>query len=102
VSNYQLSPHALADLRAIIEGRAEYFGSESADELEQELLAAFSRIAVTPGLGHRRSDLTPKPYFFYAVQPYLIVYLRQVDPLPILGVLHAARDVRRLLKRRSA
>jgi plasmid stabilization system protein ParE len=48
VSNYQLSPHALADLRAIIEGRAEYFGSESADELEQELLAAFSRIAVTP------------------------------------------------------
>jgi plasmid stabilization system protein ParE len=69
------------------------------DSGAEAFLSAFLRLADNPGLGHRREDLTPKPYFFYTIHPYLIVYARESDPLPILGVLHGSRDVQRILRR---
>jgi plasmid stabilization system protein ParE len=101
VSEFQLSPHALTDLREIVSNRAEYFGEEDSHRLEEDLLAAFERLATTPGLGHPRRDLTSQPYFFYLNDPYFIVYLRNVDPLPVIAVLHSARDVRKLLRMRT-
>jgi antitoxin ParD1/3/4/toxin ParE1/3/4 len=98
---YQLAPTAIADLEEILLNRSEHSGPEAAAQLEENLLSAFERLAFTPGLGHRRSDLTRKPYFFYLVDPYLIVYARHVDPLPILAILHAARNVRAVLARRK-
>jgi len=100
VNAFELSSRALDDLRSIIRHRAKSHGVDSADDLEDEFLSAFSRLAENPGLGHRREDLTPKPYFFYTIHPYLIVYAREADPLPILGVLHGARDLQKILKRR--
>jgi plasmid stabilization system protein ParE len=100
VSDFQLSPHALIDLREIISNRAEYFGEDDSHRLEEDFLAAFERLAATPGLGHRRIDLTSRPYFFYLAPPYFIVYLRNVDPLAVIAVLHTARDVRKLLRKR--
>jgi toxin ParE1/3/4 len=98
---YQLSPSAVADLEEILLHYKERAGDSAAAMLEEGLISAFERLAATPGLGHRRSDLTVRPYFFYAVDPYLIVYARQIDPLPIIAVLHAARDVSKVLKKRN-
>jgi len=91
-------PHALADVREILANRAQYFGERAAHDLEEYFLDAFARLAANPGLGHRRSDLTRRPYFFYTLDLYLVVHLRQADPLPILGVLHSSRDIRKVLK----
>jgi len=45
-----------------------------------------------PGQGHRREDLTPRPY--------LIVYQPEVDAIRIMAVLRGTRDVKRVLKKR--
>src|SRR5271154_3274538 len=98
---YQLSPSAVADLEEILRHHKERAGDSAAAMLEKDLTFAFERLAATPGLGHLRSDLTVRPYFFYAADPYLIVYARQIDPLPIIAVLHTARNVSKILKKRN-
>ena len=50
-----------------------------------------------PGLGHLREDLADEPLRFWPVYAFLIIY-RPARPLEVLRVLHAARDVRRLLE----
>jgi len=57
-------------------------------------------LADFPGLGHRKSDLTKKPFLFHFVDPYFIVYLPNTDPLLILGVFHSSRDIKNLLRKR--
>ena len=100
MSGYQLSPLALMDLRDILDYREEHAGSSSAAELENEIITACELLVTNPRIGHRRSDLTSKPYFFHTVGNYLIVHARQTDPVPILGILHASQDVRKLLRTR--
>lgn len=100
MSEYELSPRALRDLYEIIVYTDENFGSDAARNIEDGILAACDRLAETPGLGHRRSDLTSLPYFFYNVAPYFVVYARQTDPLAIVAIIHASRNVRKLLKAR--
>jgi toxin ParE1/3/4 len=70
-----------------------------ADHIEAELFEAFEKLARTPGIGHRREDLTGHPVFFFTVYQYLIVY-RRSQPLEIAAVVHGKRDVQRLLKDR--
>jgi len=37
---------------------------------------------------------------FILFEPYLIIYARGEDPLPIVAVVHAARNVKKLLRSR--
>lgn len=101
MSHFELTLLAKSDLDEIILYRLERDGEEAAIDTGAALASAFERLAVFPGLGHLRSDLTSRPYFFYVVDPYLIVYARRVDPLPIIGIFHASRDIRRLLRKRA-
>ena len=95
---YWLSPRALKDIAEIETYEIEHFGEDLALQTEANLFEAFERLALTPGLGHKRPDLTSRPYFIYSVDPYLVIYARQVDPLPILAIIHSARNVKKLLK----
>ena len=61
------------------------------------LQAAFERFADHPELGHYREDLADKQHRFSTVYSYLIIYLWETEPLQIVRVLHAARDVQALL-----
>lgn len=63
------------------------------DRLEQ----AFLEIAETPGLGHRREDLTTEPFRFWSAFDYLIVYDPSTNPIAVVRVLHGRRDVSREL-----
>jgi antitoxin ParD1/3/4/toxin ParE1/3/4 len=56
-----------------------------------------SRLAEMPLLGHLRQDLTDEGLRFWQVYSYLIVYRPETRPLQVVRVLHASRDVRRLL-----
>jgi antitoxin ParD1/3/4/toxin ParE1/3/4 len=56
------------------------------------------RLAEMPLLGHLRQDLTAEPLRFWQVYSFLIIYRPEKSPLEVVRVLHAARDVRRLLE----
>lgn len=51
-----------------------------------------------PAIGHLREDLTDEPLRFWPVRRYLIVYRSDSDPLEIVRVLSAYRDVKKLLQ----
>ncbi len=77
----------------------EHAGRTVADRVEREILDKFADLAAIPGKGHRRPDLTRADVLFYTLYEFMIVY-RRGDPLQILGVLHAKRDLGRLLPER--
>jgi plasmid stabilization system protein ParE len=97
-NEYKLSPAARFDINEILLYQIRHRGEDAAFELEGDFIEAFERLAENPGLGHSRENLTSNPDLFYLVDPYLIVYDRQSDPLGILRVLHSARDLKKLLK----
>ena len=101
MSRYILAPEARDELREI-EGYYLGAGSVSgARTVFRELEAAFERLAMNPGIGHSRSDLTARPVRFWPVRSYLVVYRPETKPLEIVTVLHGARDVERILRSSS-
>lgn len=58
-----------------------------------EIAKALRFLALTPGAGHSRSDLTPEAVKFWPVFSYLIVYNPTMRPLGIARVLHGSRDL---------
>jgi plasmid stabilization system protein ParE len=57
----------------------------------------FALLADRPGIGHARSDLTDAAVKFWSVYSYLVVYDPAAQPIEIVRVVHARRDVRKLL-----
>ena len=97
---FEISPEAHADLFDIWRHVA-LDSMELADRVEAALYEAISTLSQSPGLGHSRRDLTNRPVLFFPVHSYLVVYLPQARPVRILAVLRGARNVRRVLKKRS-
>jgi plasmid stabilization system protein ParE len=96
---YILAPEALQDLQELWD----YIATENldaADRMIDTLFAAFERLAVMPGLGHRRKDLTDRPLRFWTVDTYLVIYRAERTPIEIVAVTHGGRDIPRLLRRR--
>ena len=90
--SYIVTPRAAADLAAI----QLYLQSRSMDASERvgrKLVAAFELLAEHPHIGHARPDLTDRPYRFWPVQAYLVVYWVEAGPVRIVRVLHGALDV---------
>lgn len=96
MSRFILSPEARTDLEEIVDYIAED-NLEAAEMVLRELKAAMGRLAEMPLLGHLRQDLTADALRFWQVYSFLIVYRAEKKPLEIVRVLHASRDVRRLL-----
>ncbi len=100
MKSFVVSPNAADDLNSIWLYLAENASEEIADQTLQRLARSFADLAETPILGHRRTDLTSLPLHFFYVRPYMIIYQNDRSPLPIHAVLHAARDVQKLLRDR--
>ncbi len=96
---YVLSPDALQDLQDIWDFIAAD-NVTAADKLEDEFFEAFDLLAVRPRMGHTRSDLTERDVRFWPVGQYLIVYRSLAAPLQIVAVLHGARDVAEVIRKR--
>lgn len=93
---YVLTPLAERDLLEI----GQHIAADSvarASRVVGGLRKAMNMLARQPLIGHERTDLAPPPYRFWPVYSYLIVYRPDVTPLPIIRVLHGARDVADLL-----
>ena len=100
MSPFVVSPNAADDLGDIWLYLAEKASEEIAERTIEKLVRGFAELAQDPGIGHLRKDLTRLPLHFFFVEPYLIVYQRDRSPLPIHAVLHGARDVRKVLRKR--
>jgi len=101
MSGYILSPDAEEDVFQIWLYLAEKASVETADRVESKLYEAFELLAKSPGLGHKRFDITEHPVLFFRVRPfsYLIVY-RTKSKLEIVAVLHGKRNIAELLQGR--
>ena len=58
----------------------------------------FHILGENPAAGHWRPDLTSRPFRFFPVYSYLVVYLEEPRPVEIVRILSATRDLNRLLE----
>ena len=100
-SGYLLSSAARVDVLRVWNYLAEHASIDVADKIVGDVEAAMQRLADTPGLGHSRTDLTRRPVLFCLVQSYLIVYRPRTEPAHILRILHASRNIQRILNERE-
>ena len=98
MSDYVLSAHAEFDLDDIWEYIAND-NLDAADRWIETLFNAFSSIARTPGVGHKRGDLTDYPVLFWPVGAYLIIYRAERLPIEIVAVTQGSRDIPAFLNR---
>ncbi|MBM3748257.1 MAG: type II toxin-antitoxin system RelE/ParE family toxin [Acidobacteria bacterium] len=93
---YSLTPAARADL-VEIDSYLRRESPQAATQVRTKLRDAMRGLAERPGMGHLREDLADEPLRFWPVYSYLIIYRIEARPLQIVRVLHASRDVHKLL-----
>jgi toxin ParE1/3/4 len=96
MKGFVLTPRAEQDIGDIWE----YIANDSLAAANRVLAAlekAMLDLATSPGIGHLRQELADRRHRFFLVYSYLIVYRFATEPLQIIRVLHAARDVQNIL-----
>jgi plasmid stabilization system protein ParE len=101
MNEYVLGSDAELDLDEIWEYIAQD-NIQAADRWIAKLFEAFDALAHTPGMGHKREDLTTLPILFWPVGAYLILYRVQGERVEIVAVTQGARDIPSFLRRRSS
>jgi plasmid stabilization system protein ParE len=92
VTRYILSEDADRDLDDIWD----YIAADNVDAADRwigKLFDAFDAIGNTPGIGHKREDLTAYPVLFWPVGAYLAIYRATTLPGEIGAVTQGARDI---------
>jgi toxin ParE1/3/4 len=95
----QLTPRAMADLRAAVVWIAKD-SPMAARGFSSAVVAAAERISKHPLAGVSRPELAPAPYRFCTLgrYPYLVVYNAQRRPPSIVRIVHGARDLPDVLR----
>jgi plasmid stabilization system protein ParE len=99
VSGYVLARDADLDLDSIWEYIAED-DIDAADGWIERLIEAFEKLGQTPGMGHKRDDLTEYSLLFWPVGSYLIIYRADRIPIEIIAITQGARDIPAFLHHR--
>jgi plasmid stabilization system protein ParE len=97
VNDYVLSADAELDLDEIWE----YISADNLDAADRWIgksFDAFEILGKTPGIGHRREDLTHFPVLFWPVGAYLIIYHAEPTPVEIVAETLRSRDVPAFLR----
>jgi plasmid stabilization system protein ParE len=95
-----LSPQALRDIDdAVDDIAASVAGPAFAERFAVAVADTAERVARRPLLGHRRPELLPGRFRFWAVKgfDYLLVYNAEHPDSVVLRVVHMARDLGPLL-----
>jgi toxin ParE1/3/4 len=99
MNRYVLGVAAELDLDAIWD----YIAQDDMDAVDRwisKLFDAFEALALAPGMGHKREDLTDFSILFWPVGAYLILYLVRDDLVEIVAVTQGARDIPPFLSQR--
>ena len=100
MTKYRFTPQAVDDLFEIWIHIAKD-NLDAADRVEDSIYAACEFLGNARFSGQVRSDLTALRVRFWLVQPsrnIWIVYDGEKEPIQIIRIIHAARDVSSLLK----
>jgi antitoxin ParD1/3/4/toxin ParE1/3/4 len=97
---YVLAPDVALDLAHIWRYIKQQSNEEIATRIESEIRDKIVFLARCPGAGHLRKDLTEAPVRWFPVYSYLIVYRPDTQPLQVVSILHAHRDVGGILGKR--
>ncbi len=97
---YIVAPQAARDLVDIWRYIQKESNRETADRVESAIRSKFVYLAEFPNGGHWRRDLSSAHVRFFSVYSYLIVYRPEMKPLQIVAILHAQRDVAKILPKR--
>ncbi len=97
---YVLAPEAALDLVQIWRYIKKESSVNIADRVEAAIRDQIVSLAKSPGIGHRRKDLTDEAVKFFPVYSYLIVYRPDTKPLHVVALLQGRRDVQRDLENR--
>jgi len=92
---FRLTAEAATDLTEIFD----YIAGDNVDAAQRvanEIHHELEKLARSPGIGHKREDLTARDVLFWRVYSYLIVY-QPTSPLNVIAVLHSRRDVKAIL-----
>ena len=96
---YRISKRASRDLDSVWKYLATHASIDVAEKVEEDLRSAIRSLSAMPGMGHERDETRGKPYRFWSVHSYLIVYRTEHGTLIVVRVIHGARDLRRLFGR---
>ena len=99
MKKFRLSAEAAGGLTEIFDYIAED-SIAAAQRVRAGIHDQLKKLAQTPGMGHRRPDLTSEKLLFWPLYSYLIIYQPASNPLHVVAVLHGRRDVRRILVQR--
>jgi plasmid stabilization system protein ParE len=94
---FVLTPLAARDLDEIWSYLAED-SRAAAERVLDALQKAMRDLARRPRIGHVREELADRRHRFFLVYSYLIVYRPETEPLQVIRVLHASRDIQSLLE----
>ena len=101
MSGYVLSADAALDLDDIWE----YIAADSTDAADRwigKLFDAFEALGRSPGMGHKREDLTAHPVLFWPVGSYLVIYRAEALPIEIVAVTRGSRDIPAFFHQRTS
>jgi plasmid stabilization system protein ParE len=99
---YRFTPSALDDLDEILT-HISADSQSAARRVESAIFDACIMLARNPFLGSKRSEITSLPVRFWVLTRfpnYIVVYRPEIAPLQIVAVLHAKRDIKRVLMER--
>ncbi|HUJ40773.1 MAG TPA: type II toxin-antitoxin system RelE/ParE family toxin [Candidatus Acidoferrales bacterium] len=102
-ARFRLTRQAAADLDAIWQYIAKD-NPAAAEKVEAEIVACCERLAEHPHMGTKRPDITGANVRFWAVTKYpnfIIVYRPEGPPLVVVAVLHAKRELGKVLGERA-
>lgn len=100
MSKFRLVREAAQDLTEIFDYIAERDNVDAAERVRVTLLEAMRRLARTPGMGHKRREITSRGVLFFPVWSFEIIYRPDTRPLEIIAVLHGKRNLKQVLRGR--
>ena len=89
---FVLTPEARKDLKEIFLDIAED-SPDTAERLRSEFYERLQSLGRSPGTGHHHEELLGRKYRFWNFYSYVVVYVWEVKPIRVIGVVHGARDL---------
>jgi toxin ParE1/3/4 len=99
--NFTFTVEAEEDALSIWTHLADEASEAVADRVLAQVYDECEKLGDMPGIGHFREELLDRRFKFSSAYSYLIVYRWEVKPIEIIALVHGARDLNGLLRRRS-
>ena len=92
MSNYRLTPVAKANLVRIWNYTVKKWGAARAEKYLLDIETQLELLADNPEIGRHRPEIRDG-YYSFPVARHIIFYMKAIDCIQIIGVLHGKMDV---------